>query len=118
MKNNVSEDEVSESSFLTQFAELVFVLWIGLKPKTNAQNERGHRRYEARQERVERECAHKTTVDELYDSGQKNVEEIGVDQLQPSRRPTAILAVEPVQHFQCVGHLKNEKVFIFKDMNS
>jgi len=79
MEDNVSEDKVGESPLLTQFSELVFVLRIDLQPKTDAQHERRDRRYEAREECVERKCAHKTAVQELDHSRQQDVQQVGVD---------------------------------------
>jgi len=42
MQNNVSKDEISKTSLWTDTIELVFVLWIHLKPQTHCKEKQMH----------------------------------------------------------------------------
>ena len=42
MQNNVSKDEISKASLWTDTIELVFVLWIHLKPQAHCQEKQMH----------------------------------------------------------------------------
>lgn len=69
-----------------------------------AQNEAADRRNEAGQERVERETADQTAVQELGDAGQHDVEQIRIDDFQLLGRVVLVLMVELVQHHLQAGH--------------
>ena len=53
-----------------------------LKTKANTEDKRGHAGDEAGEKSVEGESSHEAAVDELDNSGEEDVGEIGVDDLQ------------------------------------
>lgn len=53
-----------------------------LQRHLTSQHEAAHARDEARQERVEGKGANEHTIDELHDSGEQNVNKIGIDDFQ------------------------------------
>lgn len=56
-------------------------------------------RNETRKEWIERECADKTTVNELNDAGKNDVQQVGVDQFQLLRCIVDVVVVEFVQNY-------------------
>ena len=107
----MGKDEVSEGSLRTDSSKLGLVgriyLQIGslaqvkktlirlyLEAETDSEDKRGHTRDEAREKRVEWKCSHEAAVDELDDTGEEDVGQIGVDDLQFLRSARIVLLVE------------------------
>ena len=69
-----------------------------LQSKADSQYERSDTGDESREEGVERECAHHATVEELNDTGEENVGQIGVDYFQPLGSVVSVLVGEFCHH--------------------
>lgn len=98
MQDYVSEDKVCESSLRAYPMEMTFVLRIHLQSQANSENEAGNAGYEATEKTVERKGANETTVHKLYDTRQKHVEQIGVDDLELFRCSFRVLLEELAYH--------------------
>lgn len=116
MQNDVGEYELGERFLPAQVHELGLVLLIHLNSERGAQHERGDRRYEAGQERIEWECTDEQTVGELDDAGQQNVEQVGIDDLQIARCSRQVIPVEFVDDIRQFSHfdLRFESTFFAK----
>jgi len=90
----VSKDEVTECSLRADPTELILVLRIDLYSQAHGKNKRSHARNEPGQEGVEWEGSHQAAVDELRDAGQKDVQQIGVHDLQLLRGGGHVVVVE------------------------
>jgi len=82
VQNDVSEDEVSKATLRTDGAELDFVLRIDLKTETDTEHKGGDTRDESREEGVEGEGTDQAAIDELEDSSEEDVGEIGINNLE------------------------------------
>lgn len=118
MQNDVGEYELGERLLLAQVHELRLVLLVHLNSQRGAQHERGDRRYEAGQERVEWKGADQQTVDELDDAGQQNVEQVGIDDLQIARGAGQVIPVEFVDDIRQFSHFRSDRFHLLRESHS
>ena len=116
MQNDVGENELGESFLFAQMHELGLVLFVDLDAERGAQYERGDRRYEAGQKRIEWKRADQQTVDKLNDAGEQNVEQVGIDDFQIARCSGQVIPVEFVDDIRQFSHfdLRFEWTFFAK----
>jgi len=81
VEDDVREDEVGEGALRREAFEVCLVGRIHLDAETHGEHEAAHARDEAGEKAVERERAHQAAVGELNDTGEQNVQEISIDQL-------------------------------------
>ena len=81
-----------------------------MNTKTHTQHEGTDTRYETREEGIELEGTHQTTVHKLEDAREHDVSEEGVDNLQPLRCLIVVLVVKLLkdkdQVPRCTAHLE------------
>ena len=112
MKDHVGEDEIRECSLMADSSKLGLVgridlnisdvkLWgageweiSDLETEADTEDKRGHAGNEAGEKSVEWESSHEAAVDKLDDSGEEDVGEIGVDNLQLLGGARVVLLVE------------------------
>ena len=112
MQDHVGENEIRECSLVTDSSKLGLVGRIDLKSdevtlrlweveggsylqaEADTEDKRGHAGYEAGEKSVEWESSHEAAVDELDNSGEEDVGEIGVDDLQLLGRAGIVFIVE------------------------
>lgn len=94
MQNHMGEYKVGESTFRRDARKYRLVLWICLEAQADGQDEAADGANEAREERVEGECAHKAAVNKLDDAGQQNVAQVDVHHFQLLRCVLHIVIVE------------------------
>ena len=81
MQNDVCKNEISKGSFWTDAFKLTLVLRIDLQAQADSQNKASDARDESRQKCVEGKSADETTVDELNDTRQEHIGQVGIDDL-------------------------------------
>ena len=79
MQNDVCKNEISKGSLRTDAFKLALVLRIHLETETDSQNEASNTGNKSRQECVEGEGAHKTAIDELNNSRQEHISQVGIN---------------------------------------
>lgn len=140
MQNYMGQNEISESPFRWNADKLGLVLWISLQtkahwnqtineisictinisqripPKKNiyritSKHKATDSRNEARQKRIERKCTDQTAIHELCDTGQNDVQQVGVDNLQLLRCVVDVFVVEFGYHCLEIRHFGMFAVF-------
>ena len=82
MKNDVGEYEIRESALRGDGGELGLVSRVDLETKADSEHEGGHAGDEAREKGVKGEGSNQAAIEELEHSGEENVNQVGIDNLE------------------------------------
>lgn len=91
---------IGTRKFSTKYFKLCYSFCFHL----TSENKAADGRNESGQKWVERECSNQTAVNELYDAGKHDIEEISIDQLQFFRRIIHIFIVEFIENHTKISH--------------
>ena len=85
MQNDVRKNKVGKSSLGADSFEMAFVLRIDLESQTNSEDEACNAGNEAWQEGIEGKGSNQTAVEKLNDASEKDIAQVGVNDLQLGR---------------------------------
>jgi len=99
----VSEDEVRKASLGGDGVKLLLVLHVALQSDAHSENKTSNSRDEAGEERVEGESSDEAAVHKLHHSGEQDVEQVRIDDLELVGGGLLVVGVEVGEHRDQAG---------------